>query len=266
MTVEEVLQGGGDMCKTIEVAVVEPPQLNPLTKLSPPSLDDFDPTDDDGFYIPPLNFAMVDNGIFRSGFPDTANFPFLQSLGLRSIICLCPEPYPEPNAEFVKSNGIQLFQFGIEGCKCKYWDKVVDKNAPNEEVWLRKNLISEVMSRKQIFPASLALGILNFFGGWMDVGNPYCGGLVLGNISSRLIEEMCRRMRASAVPIMSDSEVFVEFTPEELDSRNGSLNLQVSGDSDVTEKPVDLIKVYSERYAVVPDDNVKRINFAEGKI
>ncbi|KAF5937990.1 hypothetical protein HYC85_025496, partial [Camellia sinensis] len=77
--------GGGDMCKTIEVAVVEPPQLNPLTKLSPPSLDDFDPTDDDGFYIPPLNFAMVDNGIFRSGFPDT-NFPFLQSLGLRSII------------------------------------------------------------------------------------------------------------------------------------------------------------------------------------
>ncbi|KAF5955002.1 hypothetical protein HYC85_007858 [Camellia sinensis] len=60
---------------------------------------------------------MVDNGIFRSGFPDTANFPFLQSLGLRSIICLCPEPYPEANAEFVKSNGIQLFQFGIEGCK-----------------------------------------------------------------------------------------------------------------------------------------------------
>ncbi|CAL5345319.1 unnamed protein product [Camellia sinensis] len=121
----------------------------------------------------------------------------------------------------------------------KYWDKVdeqwkrkpnsimlVDKNAPNEEVWLRKNLISEVMSRKQIFPASLALGILNFFGGWMDVGNPYCGGLVLGNISSRLIEEMCRRMRASAVPIMSDSEV--EFTPEQLDSRNGSLNLQVT--------------------------------------
>ncbi|CAL5327588.1 unnamed protein product [Camellia sinensis] len=105
------------MCKTIEVAVVEPPQLNPLTKLSPPSLDDFDPTDDDGFYIPPLNFAMVDNGIFRSGFPDTANFPFLQSLGLHSIICLCPEPYPEANAEFVKSNGIQLFQFGIEGCK-----------------------------------------------------------------------------------------------------------------------------------------------------
>lgn len=68
-------------------------------------------------FVPPLNFAMVDNGIFRSGFPDTSNFPFLQTLGLRSIIYLCPEPYPEANMEFLKSNRIHLFQFGIEGCK-----------------------------------------------------------------------------------------------------------------------------------------------------
>ncbi|PQQ16167.1 hypothetical protein Pyn_35683 [Prunus yedoensis var. nudiflora] len=31
--------------------------------------------------------------------------------------CLCPEPYPEANVEFLKSNGIKLFQFGIEGYK-----------------------------------------------------------------------------------------------------------------------------------------------------
>ncbi|MED6209847.1 Tyrosine-protein phosphatase dsp1, variant 2 [Stylosanthes scabra] len=68
-------------------------------------------------FIPPLNFAMVDNGIFRSGFPEPANFSFLQTLGLRSIIYLCPEPYPEANMEFLKSNGIKLYQFGIEGHK-----------------------------------------------------------------------------------------------------------------------------------------------------
>ncbi|KAJ6829083.1 putative tyrosine-protein phosphatase [Iris pallida] len=67
-------------------------------------------------FVPPLNFAMVDNGIFRSGYPDTANFGFLQSLRLRSILCLCPEPYPEANAEFLRANGIRL-QFGIDGCK-----------------------------------------------------------------------------------------------------------------------------------------------------
>ncbi|ONK70261.1 uncharacterized protein A4U43_C05F31910 [Asparagus officinalis] len=73
--------------------------------------------DGEELFVPPLNFAMVDNGIFRSGFPDTANFSFLQSLRLRSILCLCPEPYPEANNEFLRANGIRLFQFGIDGCK-----------------------------------------------------------------------------------------------------------------------------------------------------
>ncbi|KAJ6333770.1 hypothetical protein OIU77_009619 [Salix suchowensis] len=69
---------------------------------------------DEELFVPPLNFAMVDNGIFRSGFPDSANFTFLQSLSLRSILYLCPEPYPEANSDFLKDNGVQLFQFGIE--------------------------------------------------------------------------------------------------------------------------------------------------------
>ncbi|KAL6633460.1 hypothetical protein ACP70R_026131 [Stipagrostis hirtigluma subsp. patula] len=67
--------------------------------------------------VPPLNFAMVDDGIFRSGLPDAANFGFLQSLSLRSIVYLCPEPYPEENAKFLEHNGIKLHQFGIEGRK-----------------------------------------------------------------------------------------------------------------------------------------------------
>ncbi|XP_057507907.1 tyrosine-protein phosphatase DSP1-like isoform X1 [Actinidia eriantha] len=107
---EEKVQGG-DVCRTIEVAVVG----LPATKFSPAE-ENFD-ADGEELYMPPLNFAMVDNGVFRSGFPDIANFAFLQTLGLRSIICMCPEPYPEANAQFVKANGIKLFQFGIEGCK-----------------------------------------------------------------------------------------------------------------------------------------------------
>ncbi|KAH9749715.1 Tyrosine-protein phosphatase DSP1 [Citrus sinensis] len=73
--------------------------------------------DGEELFVPPFNFAIVDNGIFRSGFPDSANFSFLKSLGLRSVIYLCPEPYPDSNLEFLKANGIQLFQFGIDGCK-----------------------------------------------------------------------------------------------------------------------------------------------------
>ncbi|XP_068666231.1 inositol diphosphatase DSP3-like [Aristolochia californica] len=67
--------------------------------------------------VPPLNFSMVDRGIYRSGFPKEENFGFIQSLNLKSIVYLCPEPYPEPNEQFLQSHGIQLFQFGIEGSK-----------------------------------------------------------------------------------------------------------------------------------------------------
>ncbi|RRT33221.1 hypothetical protein B296_00048327 [Ensete ventricosum] len=38
-----------------------------------------------GQFIPPFNFATVDRGVFRSGFPDAANFSFLDTLQLRSI-------------------------------------------------------------------------------------------------------------------------------------------------------------------------------------
>ncbi|KAH9313721.1 hypothetical protein KI387_022348, partial [Taxus chinensis] len=72
---------------------------------------------EDGLFVPPLNFSMVEKGVYRSGFPNTINFPFLETLQLRSIIYLCPEPYPEDSAEFLHKRGIQLFQFGIEGHK-----------------------------------------------------------------------------------------------------------------------------------------------------
>ncbi|XVF81562.1 hypothetical protein PTKIN_Ptkin15bG0164400 [Pterospermum kingtungense] len=102
------------ICRTIEVVhTVDHIDMSPPPVMSPVVVA----PGDDLNLIPPLNFAMVDNGIFRSGFPDSANFSFLQTLHLRSIIYLCPEPYPEANIEFFKSNGIKVFHFGIEGHK-----------------------------------------------------------------------------------------------------------------------------------------------------
>ncbi|KAG6532107.1 hypothetical protein ZIOFF_005945 [Zingiber officinale] len=67
--------------------------------------------------VPPLNFAMVNPGVYRSGFLEPTNFPFLRTLKLQSILCLCPDPYPEENMEFLQGNGIRLFQIGIDGYK-----------------------------------------------------------------------------------------------------------------------------------------------------
>lgn len=68
-------------------------------------------------FVPPLNFAMVNPGVYRSGFPEPLNFPFLRTLKLQSILCLCPDPYPTENMEFLQGNGIRLFQIGIDGSK-----------------------------------------------------------------------------------------------------------------------------------------------------
>lgn len=36
--------------------------------------------------IPPQNFAMVAKGVYRAGYPNPKNFPFLKKLGLKSIM------------------------------------------------------------------------------------------------------------------------------------------------------------------------------------
>lgn len=42
----------------------------------------------DAVLVPPINFSMVEEGIFRSGFPQPFNFRFLHALNLRSVMYL----------------------------------------------------------------------------------------------------------------------------------------------------------------------------------
>jgi tyrosine-protein phosphatase OCA1 len=38
--------------------------------------------------FPPLNFGVVEESLYRSALPTEVNFPFLQTLGLRTVLCL----------------------------------------------------------------------------------------------------------------------------------------------------------------------------------
>ena len=67
--------------------------------------------------VPPNNFAMVVPGVYRSGYPTPQNFSFLASLGIRSILYLCPEDYPEESMAFLEQSGIQLLRHPMEGNK-----------------------------------------------------------------------------------------------------------------------------------------------------
>lgn len=82
--------------------------------------------EDDGEYeelIPPENFAMIEKGLYRSGFPKKKNFAFLKkSLRLKSILTLVLEDYPLANSAFNQQNGITLLQFGVPGNKEPFVD------------------------------------------------------------------------------------------------------------------------------------------------
>ncbi|SOV02846.1 related to SIW14 - protein involved in actin filament organization [Ustilago sp. UG-2017a] len=77
--------------------------------------------------LPPDNFAMVNSHVYRSSFPKKKHFPFLRTLGLRSVLTLILEEYPETNSQFLDQNGITFFQFGIPGNKEPFVSIPTDK-------------------------------------------------------------------------------------------------------------------------------------------
>ena len=49
--------------------------------------------------VPPLRFAMVEEGIYRGAYPSLINLRFLARLRLKTVISLLPEP---PSADLVR--------------------------------------------------------------------------------------------------------------------------------------------------------------------
>ncbi|TPX61421.1 hypothetical protein SpCBS45565_g07260 [Spizellomyces sp. 'palustris'] len=74
-------------------------------------------TDSHKSVVPPLNFAMVAPGVYRSGYPNKKNFPFLKKLGLKSIMYLCEDEYSEDTLAFLGGYGIKIFHVRISGNK-----------------------------------------------------------------------------------------------------------------------------------------------------
>ncbi|CEG76181.1 hypothetical protein RMATCC62417_11112 [Rhizopus microsporus] len=67
--------------------------------------------------VPPLNFAMIASGVYRSGHPNQQNFAFLRKLGLKTILYFAMEDYPPEMQHFVEQEGIQVFHYRTEGNK-----------------------------------------------------------------------------------------------------------------------------------------------------
>ncbi|KAK9240643.1 tyrosine phosphatase family-domain-containing protein [Lipomyces kononenkoae] len=70
--------------------------------------------------VPPLNFAMVTSGIYRSGHPLPINFPFLEKLKLKTIIYLGEHDLRQVNVDWATKNNIKIFHFRMENCKLPF--------------------------------------------------------------------------------------------------------------------------------------------------
>ncbi|CAO1621916.1 unnamed protein product [Parajaminaea phylloscopi] len=62
--------------------------------------------------VPPNNFGMVEEDLYRSGAPDGINLPFLAKLHLKSLIWLAPEEPGKELMAFCQSHDISLYHLG----------------------------------------------------------------------------------------------------------------------------------------------------------
>lgn len=66
---------------------------------------------------PPTNFAMVLPGLYRSSYPKAADYPFMKSLNLKTIVTLVGDDLPDGFQHFITNNGIKHEIFDMVGTK-----------------------------------------------------------------------------------------------------------------------------------------------------
>ncbi|KAJ1835865.1 tyrosine-protein phosphatase siw14 [Coemansia sp. RSA 2706] len=67
--------------------------------------------------VPPLNFALIAPGIYRSGFPNPKSHPFLLQLGLRTIIYVFDGDCQPYHLQFIQDNSINYKHFRVAANK-----------------------------------------------------------------------------------------------------------------------------------------------------
>eukprot|EP00127_Corallochytrium_limacisporum_P005299 Clim_evm30s202 gene=Clim_evmTU30s202 len=68
-------------------------------------------------FVPPINFAMVAPGVYRSGFPNPRNLSFLRVLHLRTVVNIGTDSYSENLMSFFDERGITVLEFPLKGNK-----------------------------------------------------------------------------------------------------------------------------------------------------
>ncbi|KAI8339042.1 putative tyrosine phosphatase family protein [Chlamydoabsidia padenii] len=77
-------------------------------------------------FIPPVNFGMIEEDLYRSGQPNELNFPFLEKLALKNIAWLAPEEPNQRFLDFIDDQEIQLHHLGVVS-SVNAWDPITEE-------------------------------------------------------------------------------------------------------------------------------------------
>eukprot|EP00967_Tisochrysis_lutea_P124708 scaffold208729_cov45-Tisochrysis_lutea.AAC.1 len=80
-----------------------------------------------GVLIPPQNFGLVEENLYRCGQPLELNFPFLEKLRLRKIIHLAPDPPPPEFVSWMSEQRVELVRLGGESGVLSAWKPVSEE-------------------------------------------------------------------------------------------------------------------------------------------
>ncbi|KAJ1434142.1 protein-tyrosine phosphatase [Ochromonadaceae sp. CCMP2298] len=64
--------------------------------------------------IVPLGFSKVQEGVYRSAYPASKSFPFIRTLGLKSMVCLCPGDVRSELETFCAEQSITLLKYDVK--------------------------------------------------------------------------------------------------------------------------------------------------------
>lgn len=67
-----------------------------------------------GALIPPANYGVVEEGLYRSGLPNELNFPFLEQLSIKTMLHMSTEVLGEPLRSFLDDQQITIIELGQE--------------------------------------------------------------------------------------------------------------------------------------------------------
>lgn len=69
---------------------------------------------------------MIEEDLYRSGQPNELNFPFLEKLGLKTVVWLAPEEPNQRFLDFVDDQDIHLYHLGVVS-SMNAWDPITEE-------------------------------------------------------------------------------------------------------------------------------------------